>query len=71
MNSVLQPWARACDGSKLMRFVDVKLRGVGQVMFQDNPLRGLLFVAATAWGAVAAGAIEVLFGCVLALRRPD
>ena len=67
MNSVLQPWARACDGSKLLRFVDLNLRGVGQVMFQDNPLSGLLFLAAIAWGAVAAGAIAVLVGCVLAL----
>lgn len=67
MNSVLQPWARACDGSKLLRFVDLNLRGVGQVMFQDNPLSGLLFLAAIAWGSVAAGAIAVLVGCVLAL----
>ena len=67
MNSVLQPWARACHGSKLLRFVDLNLRGVGQVMFQDNPLSGLLFLAAIAWGAVAAGAIAVLVGCVLAL----
>ena len=67
MNSVLQPWARACHGSKLLRFVDLNLRGVGQVMFQDNPLSGLLFLAAIAWGSVAAGAIAVLVGCVLAL----
>ena len=67
MNSVLQSWARACDGSKLLRFVDLNLRGVGQVMFQDNPLSGLLFLVAIAWGAVAAGAVEVLVGCVLAL----
>ena len=67
MNSVLQPWARACDGSKLLRFVDLNLRGVGQVMFQDNPLSGLLFLAAIAWGSVTAGALEVLLGCVLGL----
>jgi urea transporter len=67
MKSVLRSWDRACAKSKLLRFVDINLRGVGQVMFQDNPLSGLLFLAAIAWGAVAAGAIEVLIGCVLAL----
>jgi len=67
MNSVLRTWEQACVRSGLLRFVDVNLRGVGQVMFQDNPLSGLLFLAAIAWGAVAAGAVEVLVGCVLAL----
>lgn len=67
MNSVLQPWARACGRSALLRFVDLNLRGIGQVMFQDNPLSGLLFLAAIAWGALAAGALEVLVGGVLAL----
>jgi urea transporter len=67
MNSVLQSWDRACAGSRVLRFVDVNLRGVGQVMFQDNPLSGLLFLAAVAWGAVAADAIEVLVGGALAL----
>ena len=67
MNSVLQPWARACHRWALLRFVDINLRGVGQVMFQDNPLSGLLFLAAIAWGSWVAGAPEVLFGCVLAL----
>ncbi len=50
-----------------MRFVDINLRGLGQVMFQNHPLSGALFLAAIAWGSIAAGAIEVLFGCVLAL----
>lgn len=67
MNSVVQPWEQACARSSLLRFVDVNLRGIGQVMFQDNPLSGLLFLAALAWGAVAAGAVEVLAGGVLAL----
>ena len=48
MNSALQAWGRACAGSGALRFVDVNLRGIGQVMFQDNPLSGLLFLAAVA-----------------------
>ena len=67
MNSVLQPWARACAASPALRFVDLNLRGVGQVMFQDDPLSGLLFLAAIAWGAVAGGAVQVLAGGVLGL----
>ena len=67
MKSVLAAWERACSASAPLRFVDINLRGVGQVMFQDNPLSGLLFLAAIAWGSLAAGAVEVLAGCVLAL----
>jgi urea transporter len=40
----------------------MNLRGIGQVMFQDNPLSGALFLAAIAWGAYFAGTPEVLFG---------
>jgi len=67
MNSVLQSWDRACAGSRVLRFVDVNLRGVGQVMFQDNPLSGALFLAAIAWGSFAAGVPQVLFGGLLAV----
>ena len=67
MKSALRFWSEACAGSTALRFVDFNLRGVGQVMFQDNPLSGLLFLVAIAWGAVAAGATEVLAGAVLAV----
>ena len=33
-----------------LRFVDVVLRGIGRVMFQDNPLSGLLLFIAIGWG---------------------
>ena len=46
--------------SGILRFVDINLRGIGQVMFQDNPLTGLLFFAAIAWGSYAAGVPQVL-----------
>jgi len=67
MNAWLASWQRSCDASAVLRFVDINLRGVGQVMFQNHPLSGALFLAAIAWGSVAAGAIEVLVGAVLGL----
>jgi urea transporter len=50
-----------------LRFVDINLRGIGQVMFQDNPLTGMLFLAAIAWGSYAAGAPQVAIAGVLAV----
>jgi urea transporter len=45
----------------------MNLRGIGQVMFQDNPLSGLLFFLAIGWGSYAAGAPEVAIGGLLAI----
>ena len=56
MAALISRWEGLCAQSPLLRFIDMNLRGVGQVMFQDNPLSGLLFLAAIAWGAIAAGA---------------
>ena len=50
-----------------MRFVDINLRGVGQVMFQNNPLTGALFLAAIGWGSYAAGVPQVAIAGVLAV----
>ena len=65
MQQGLAGWERACAGSAPLRFVDVNLRGIGQVMFQDHPLSGALFLLAIAWGSLAAGAPEVLAGGLL------
>lgn len=51
----------------MLRFIDIILRGAGQVMFQNNPLSGALFLAALGWGAVAAGVPHVAIGGVSAL----
>ena len=67
MNAWLASWQRACDASAGLRFIDINLRGIAQVMLQNHPLTGVLFLAAIAWGAFAAGAPEVLFGGLLAL----
>ena len=47
--------------------MDTVLRGAGQVMFQDNPVTGLLFIVGIAWGANAAGMPAVAIGAVLGL----
>jgi urea transporter len=67
MKSLLASWESLCEASGVLRFIDINLRGVGQVMFQDNPLSGALFVAAIAWGSFAAGVPQVLFGGLLAV----
>ena len=65
MQSLLEKWEALCSQSPVLRFVDIGLRGFGQVMFQDNPLTGLLFPAAIAWGSIVAGVPHVLLAGVL------
>ena len=65
MKNLLASWESLCATSGAMRFVDSNLRGVGQVMFQDNPLSGALFLGAIAWGSFAAGVPQVLFAGLL------
>ena len=67
MNKFLSGWEARCASSSGLRFVDINLRGIGQVMFQDNPLSGALFLAAVAWGSYAAGAPEIAIGGVIAV----
>lgn len=58
-------WSRWVKGSALLEFIDVTLRGCAQVMFQNNPLTGLLFFAAIFVGAFAEGNHAVAYGAVL------
>jgi urea transporter len=67
MKTILEAWEARCASSPIPRFVDICLRGVGQVMFQDNPLTGLLFLAAIAWGSFAAGAPGILVAGLVAV----
>ena len=73
MEKVLAKWEGLCATSGALRFLDINLRGVGQVMFQNNPLSGALFLAAIAWGSYAAGAPRVAIAGVLAVvvANPD
>jgi len=67
MNGLLEHWKRWCAASGALRFVDINLRGTGQVMFQDNPITGALFLAAIAWGSYAGGVPQVALGGLLGL----
>lgn len=67
MNGMLTSWEGLCKGSTVLRFVDLNLRGIGQVMFQDNPLSGLLFFVAIGWGSVEAGMPQVAIGGLAAV----
>ena len=65
MQAGLSKWSQLADGNRLLEFIDVTLRGCAQVMFQNNPLTGLLFFAAIFVGAFAEGNPAVAFGSVL------
>ena len=67
MEKLLASWERLSASSGLVRFVDINLRGIGQVMFQNNPLSGALFLAAIAWGSYAAGAPHIVIGGLVAV----
>lgn len=67
MKDLLAWWEARCSASGLLRFVDLNLRGIGQVMFQDNPLSGLLFFVAIGWGSYAAGLPQVALGGLVAV----
>jgi urea transporter len=67
MKDLLSAWESRCASSGMLRFVDINLRGVGQVMFQDNPLSGALFLAAVAWGSYAGGVPHVASAGLVAL----
>jgi urea transporter len=67
MKALLAWWEGLCNGSTILRFVDLNLRGIGQVMFQDNPFSGLLFFIAIGWGSFAAGMPQVAIGGLVAV----
>jgi len=67
MNKSLIWWEGLSGSSVILRFVDRLLRGIGQVMFQDNPLSGLLFFIAIGWGSWAGGVPQVAIGGLAAL----
>jgi len=67
MKELLVWWKGLCSSSGSLRFVDRNLRGIGQVMFQDNPLSGLLFLIAIGWGSMAADVPQVAIGGLVAV----
>ncbi len=67
MTATTNAWSTAAGRQPAIGFVDVVLRGAGQVMFQNNPLTGLLFIVGIAWGAVMADMPAVAIGAVVGL----
>ncbi|SFN05172.1 urea transporter [Izhakiella capsodis] len=59
-------WLTYCDRVPVLSWLDWVLRGFSQVMFQNNPLTGLLFFAAIVVSAWQANAPQVAWGCLLA-----
>ncbi|SFJ41644.1 urea transporter [Aerobium aerolatum] len=60
-------WARLTESSAAVRFIDTNLRGSGQVMLQDNPLTGLLFLIGIGWSAVVSGSPQLAIGAPVGL----
>lgn len=58
INSTMPDWQRRVESNPIGDFVDYCLRGVGQVVFMNNPITGLFIMAgifvASAWLGVAA-----------------
>ncbi|WP_229402313.1 urea transporter [Micromonospora okii] len=67
MTAIARSWNGLSDRNPLVQFVDVCLRGPAQVVFQNNPLSGLLILAAVAWGAFENGQPRVFGGAVVGL----
>jgi urea transporter len=67
VETILTKWESLAASSGIARFLDINLRSVGQVMFQNNALTGLLFLVAIAWGSYAAGVPRVAIAGVVAV----
>jgi urea transporter len=67
VEKILAKWESLSASSGALRFLDINLRSTGQVMFQNNPVTGILFLAAIAWGSYAAGVPRVAIAGVLAV----
>ena len=57
-------WNKLADENIFIQFVDAVLRGCGQVMFQNNPVTGLIFFIAIFYNSLLLGSLAVL-GCVV------
>lgn len=67
MAGFLDSWNDMVHRSWALRLLDIHLRGTGQVMLQNNPLTGLLFILGIFWGAAAGGNIVVGVGAIVGL----
>lgn len=60
-------WKDRCRSSSALWFADACLRGVAQVMLQNNPLTGALFLAAIIWASHAADAYRLAIAAIVAV----
>ncbi|EPC0237229.1 urea transporter [Escherichia albertii] len=58
-------WMKLVESNIFIEFIDVTLRGCAQVMFQNNPLTGLLFFTAIFIGAYDGGHPAIAYGSIL------
>lgn len=58
-------WQQSCARHASYRMLDWVLRGCGQVMFQNNPLSGLLFFVAIFLACAQTQHLPVAWGCLL------
>ena len=63
-------WSQLTHRNVALEFIDVTLRGCAQVMFQNNPLTGLLFFIAIFVGAYGENNPAVAYGSVLVPSQP-
>jgi urea transporter len=61
---LLDPWNRLARENVVVGFVDTLLRGTGQVMFQNNPLTGLLFLIGIFYNSALLG-LAALIGLLV------
>lgn len=64
--SITDRWNNFIERNLLIQFIDVVLRGCGQVMFQNNPLTGLLFFIAIFIGGYSENLPQTGYACLLA-----
>lgn len=67
MNRMATWWKDVTERSRALRLIDIHLRGAGQVMLQNNPLTGLLFIVGIFWGSIASGNLQPAIGAVVGL----
>ncbi|NUE66299.1 urea transporter [Snodgrassella sp. ESL0253] len=67
MQFVRQHWHELTNTNRLYLFIDAILRSYGQVMLQNNPLSGLIFLVGVILGGYSAGKPQIGLACLLAV----
>lgn len=63
----MQWWKDRCKTSTPLWFADVCLRGIAQVMLQNNPITGAFFLAAIVWASFVSDAYRLAIAAVVAV----